>query len=135
MSDGDDSEIEARTASLGIGYKKTGTTASSLQRFMAEWSDDTGSSSSGEHGAESRLAPKKTAKNKRPWDEAPPAANLPSQSKPTEARLSKGQSSKTQTGRGKKATKPHPAPVLEEASRDIPPLNFRMPSFGSRVPK
>lgn len=61
LSDGNNYETEARTASLGIVYKKTGMSASSLHRFMAQESDETASPSSGVQGVESKLAPKTPA--------------------------------------------------------------------------
>ena len=91
---------------------------SSLQRFMAEWCDDTRSSSIGGHGAESRLASKKVVKDKRPRDEAVPTADPPSQS------------ARGQVSRGKKkARKPLTAPVLQEVPLDISPLCFTMPQI------
>ena len=57
---------------------------------MAEWSDDTGSSSLGDHGAESRLAPKKVAKDKRPRDEAELVGEGPSQRQPARGQADRG---------------------------------------------
>ena len=86
---------------------------------MAEWSDDTVSSSPGDLGAESRLAPKKVAKDKRPRDEAELAGEGPSKRQPA----------RDQADRGKKTKRAPTAPVLQEAPLDIPPLRFTMPSI------
>ena len=99
---------------------------------MAEWSDDTGSSSIGDHGAESRLASKKVVKDKRPRDEAMPTADPPPQGEPTAEGLSKGQSARDQAGRGKKkARQPPTAPVLQEVPLDIAPCASLCPESPS----
>ena len=53
---------------------------SSLEHFMAEWSDDGSGSSSSMHGAESQLAGKKPTTDSRKWpreDEEPAAERAP----------------------------------------------------------
>ena len=95
-------------------------------------SDDTASSSFGDRGAESKLASKKKAVlHKRQRDETALIAGSSPQGKSTRAQPSKGKPSKAQAGRGRKAAKKQPTPALKEAPLDIPPLNFRMPPFGS----
>ena len=61
VSVNDDSETEAWTTSLGIGFKKPGTSDCSLQEFLGEWSDKSTNSSVFMPGAESRLPLKTTA--------------------------------------------------------------------------
>ena len=97
---------------------------------MAEWSDDTGSSSIGDHGAESRLASKKVVKDKRPQDEAMPTADPPPPGEPTAEGPSKGQSARDQAGRGKKKTRRAPTTlVLQEVALDIPHCASPCPEF------
>ena len=111
-----DSETEARTASLGAGFKQPGTSDSSIRRFMDGWSDD--DDDDDDHGADSHPAPQ---------SDVPPA-------QPT--RGTQKRSAKGPTGQGSKRAKPTPTgPVLEEAALEIPPIRFAMPSFAAHLPR
>ena len=116
LSDADDAETLARTASLGMGYKQPGT-PDSLEEFLAA-GDDTATSPAATLDADAPPAPKKTAPVKRPRDEAGIVGEGTSRQQ-----VDKGQ------GPPKKA-KAKPAAVrLEEAPLDIPPLRFMMLKF------
>ena len=118
VSDADDEDTPARTASLGMGYKKPGT-PDSLQRFMDEWSDDISDSSAGKLSADSRSAPKKAAKKKHARDEVELTGEGPSRVQPAGGQKPK-----------KKNIKAAPdARVLEEVPMEIPPLRFMMPNI------
>ena len=124
-SDGDDAGTEARTASLGLGFRTAGT-SSSLQCFLAEWTDDESGSSSSVNGAESQLAGRESEAlpRKRRWEDEQPAGE-----QPTKVHPSKGQSSKVPADMGKKPAKKQPSRKPLEPALDVEPLNVWSPLY------
>ena len=117
VSDSDDADTPARTADLGLGFKKSGT-HSSMESFLAEY-DDTASSPATFSEPDAPPAPTKAAPTKRPREEAGQGGEGPS---------------RQHTGKGHGLFRKKAKPTigrLEEAPLDIPPLRFRMPSFPS----
>ena len=117
FSDADDEDTPARTASLGMGFKRPGT-SDSLQKNLDEWGDST-NSSSGDLGADSHPAPKKAAAMKRTRDEAELVGEG----------LSRRQPTKGQGPQKKKTRVPPAARILMDAPLDIPPLRYMMPTL------
>ena len=107
LEDETKSEIEARTTSLGLGFKKPGESDSSVKRFMAEWSSD--SDPLGDLGAESEPAEQTLPKGKRP--------------RPDDAGPSKIAKKKGKTGT-RRAAPEISGPVLSPT-----PLNIARPGF------
>lgn len=134
-SDGDDYKTETRTTSLGLGFRKAGT--SSPQRFLAKWNCDGSDSTSSMHGAESRLMGKGTtaAPCKLQRQDERSTADQQAKGQPAKAHLSQGQSSKLPTGKGKKVAKGPPSLQPCETPLDIALLNIRMPLPAARCPR
>ena len=85
LSDADDADTPARTASLGMGYKQPGT-PDSLEEFLAA-GDDTATSPAATLDADAPPAPKRTVSVKRPWDETGSVGEAPPVSRSARAKV------------------------------------------------
>ena len=108
LSDSEDSDTPARTATPSKGSKPPGT-PDSLEEFLADY-DDTADAGQTDAPA------------------APPKVPTPKKRPREEAGTSRQQAGKGQ-GPSKKAKATPAAVRLEETALNIPPLRYRMPSF------
>src|SRR3954469_2760403 len=95
-----DSETEACTATIGLGFNQPGESDSSIKRFMAEWSSDADAPS--DYGAESRPTAQTVVEGKRPRTDDVP-----------------GTSKVTRKKSGQPPRRPAPAPTAPKPSGPV----------------